>query len=488
MTKQRSKRVLLVVLILGLLGVLTVLLLVVGFLLLEPMIRRRAVAEAEQRGFTIVIGDVDYGLNWVTLRDTRFQLQGVAGVRGTAKTVEIMLDGLTPSSFEVDGVELAVEGSAVRLALELSEWSKDHPEAYRMPFSATGVNVSFSAPAGTPAWLILQQGSVVPSPAGGRFDAKRTLVEQVDTGPLSVTWIADQAFIALGFGAADPKRAALRLEVQPKATPPLATLTLAPTPLTQLAGPFGVKLPVENVVGSGVAQLRFTERAGADAVDGELSLALDGFVPPHPRELDGFVFGRTTHVTSKLAVSENRELVSLTDTRIKAGSFALKGAGELKRVEDHAEVGLDLAGALPCGELVSANLESYLGKTIGPLLKRPAKEFLNGSVSILVRIRADTRDLAAAKVLRTIGIGCGLKPLPIPDLAGIAREFEATFPGLAKQLPPLPDLPPMPSALPPLPKLPEGLPTIPTALPPFPKLEFPEPARRPSAAKDAGTR
>ena len=39
---------------------------------------------------------------------------------------------------------------------------------------------------------------------------------------------------------------------------------------------------------------------------------------------------------------------------------------------------------------------------------------LNGSVSVFVKIDADTRDLAAAKMVRTIGVGCGLKPIDSP--------------------------------------------------------------------------
>jgi hypothetical protein len=95
---------------------------------------------------------------------------------------------------------------------------------------------------------------------------------------------------------------------------------------------------------------------------------------------------------------------------------------------------------------------------------------VNGSVDIIVAIDADLLRLDQAKLLRTIGIGCGLEPLPIPeDLARLPKEIleglppplelpdEITLPTPPRiELPRLPEFPrrrlddatPSPSAVP----------------------------------------
>jgi hypothetical protein len=110
--------------------------------------------------------------------------------------------------------------------------------------------------------------------------------------------------------------------------------------------------------------------------------------------------------------------------------------------------------ALPCDALAGAAAETQLGqllgKTLGKLAGRAAKDLVGGSVAVRVKIEADSRDLPNAKVTRTIGVGCGLKPLKLDiDLS---------------------KLPPLPSGLPPFPS---GLPPLPSGLPPLP-FPFPE--------------
>ena len=87
-------------------------------------------------------------------------------------------------------------------------------------------------------------------------------------------------------------------------------------------------------------------------------------------------------------------------------------------------------------------------------------------MAVTVKVDTDTRDLENAKVLRLIGVGCGLKPLRLPtpeELESFAKElpeFVGKLPDIVDELPALPSaLPRLPSAFPPVPDL------------PFPKLE-----------------
>jgi hypothetical protein len=235
--------------------------------------------------------------------------------------------------------------------------------------------------------------------------------------------------------------------------------------MERLAGPLNVPLPAEGVTVSGDAKLMFAPGVSTGPVDGTITINLDGWVPPHPRELDGFVFGRRTTFQTNFHVPEDRQRADLTESRVQAGAFRLDGRGTVTREEEHAHIEMTLKGQLACVALAGAAAESYLGKTLGKLVGVAAQHAFQGSVAVIVRIDAHTRDLGQAKVLRTIGIGCGLKPFPID------------VPELLKELPKL------------LPDLPAGLPSLPSSLPPIPtsfstSIQFPPaaPSTKPSGS------
>jgi len=138
------------------------------------------------------------------------------------------------------------------------------------------------------------------------------------------------------------------------------------------------------------------------------------------------------------------------------------------RHDNDARLQLDLRGDLPCAALAHAAAQSRLGRALGSLVGELAEQALKGSVAVLVRIDADTSDLTAAKMVRTIGVGCGLKPIDpqaLEALKGIGDLLR------------LPGLPEIPSALP---ALPSALPPLPL---PVPALPWPE---RPMVERDAG--
>jgi hypothetical protein len=204
----------------------------------------------------------------------------------------------------------------------------------------------------------------------------------------------------------------------------------------------------------------------AGEVKGKLSATLKGFVPPHPPELDGFVFGDVTTFDTDLTIDGARNRVTLTSSTVKAGKFELKGGGSVVREGQSASVDLELKGALPCDALAGAAAESRLGQLLGRVSgkqgKRTALAIVRGDVSVDVGIKASTKDLLNAKLTQKIGVGCGLRPLSLAelialtpnakDLQGIGNEVGKKLEDIGKDL----GLPPVPSglALPPLPPLP----------------------------------
>jgi hypothetical protein len=434
-------------------GVLLLALGIAVLLLVKPLIRRVAEEEARQHGVALQVSDVEIGLGRLSFANATFTLVGVHGLTGKIGSLDIELRGLSPERIRATGLELAVIGSFPTVALELGAWTKDHPQIYRLPMIVRGASISWRASPEVDPWLTLEDGTLDPTHDGATFVAERAHVAGIAVGKLGARCTTDESVILLGFGTTDLATAPISVRVQHAIPEPTLLIMLAPTPVERLAPAFGVAVPVRGVVTSGQAELRFPAASTDGGASGNLAIKLQGFIPPHPRELDGFVFGNVTAFESNLKLDPTFTRATLSGTKVTAGAFSLSGDGSVERLPDHARVLLRLRGALPCGALAGAALETHLGKTIGAIMKRATREFLRGSVGVTVNIDASTRDLGAAKLERTIGVGCGLAPLRWPtELRDLPK---LNLPALPSNLPPLPSaLPPLPSAFPKFPPFP----------------------------------
>ncbi|HEX3855438.1 MAG TPA: hypothetical protein VHW01_30960 [Polyangiaceae bacterium] len=150
-----------------------------------------------------------------------------------------------------------------------------------------------------------------------------------------------------------------------------------------------------------------------------------------------------------------RDRIVLSDAHLKAGSFELHGDGLLPRAPDHSQATLTMSGQLPCSALASVEAESRLSKILGSELGakagKLAQQLVGGSVTVGRKVNADTRNLAAAHLERTIGLGCGLHPLSLSELAKLVPlppdinqllQSLPTLPNDLSNLPGLGDLPP----------------------------------------------
>jgi hypothetical protein len=474
-----GKRWLLVLAIVGalFLGAAGLLLLVV----LPRYVEGQVLSSAEAEGVSVKPQDIAFGWGWVQLTQVTVSLDKVRSVEMQVGRIDVTLDGFTPLSIGLSNVEGVVTGSITNVGLELSEWTKAHPGAYSLPLSANNVHVRFVEPAGTPPWLEVSSGELTRTAQGGVFAAQHARFLGVDLGKVGAGFARMGSNIALGYGESDLGRAPFRVEVALGGKVPTASFTLAPTAAEKLAKPLGVPLPIPGVIVSSQTTIAFAEGAAAGAISGTTSCTLKGYIPPHPFELDGFIFGDTTTFDSKFALPATRDRITLSESRLKAGAFELKGDGLLTRSSDHSEISVNLKGALPCSALASVEAESRLAKILGNELSaragKIAEKLIGGSVAIGLSLHLDTRNVLAAKVQRTIGIGCGLHPLTLAELAKLV-PLPPDITALLQNLPTLPGdlskLPPLPSSFPSgLPPLPSGLPALPAGLPQLPNLGLP---------------
>jgi hypothetical protein len=322
----------------------------------------------------------------------------------------------------------------------------------------------------------------------------------VDLGKVGAGFAREASAIALGFGESDLAKAPFRIEVSPNATPPTAKFTLAPIAAERLAKPLGMPLPISGVVVSSTTNLAFPTGPAEGSVNGSTTVTLKGYVPPHPFELDGFIFGDTTTFDTKLSMPAIRDRITLTDAQLKAGKFELHGDGLLIRGSDHSEATLNLKGELPCSALAAVEAESRLATILTHDLNvkagQLAEKLVNGTVTVGLKASLDTRNLAAARVDRTIGVGCGLHPLSLAELSKLlpadVNAFLQSLPALPGGLANLPSISSsgaitLPSGMP---AIPSGLPALPTNLPKLPTItlpDFTQPAPPPTGAKPAPT-
>jgi hypothetical protein len=477
----RAKPLLLVIAGLLFTGVVVSGLLVV--LWLPGFIEREAVREIRERGLELSSYELDYGFGWVRLANAKGKLVDVKSLDLSFKSIDVTLDGREPERIDIDGLGVQATGSAPTLALELAAWSKRFPQSYALPLWAKGIEITWRPDAGAGPWLEIAGGNAAKNEATTIVSAEQVKVAGTPVGKVGASWSATNSAVAIGVGEPELEQAPVKVDVA-MGDKPKVTFRLSPTRLEKLAGPFGVELPVENVTASGQVELDFPSQVALAPADGTLHIALEGWIPPHPVELDGFVFGNVTTFDSKLALSEDLRTVTLTDSAVKAGQFELKGGGTLVREEGFATARLAFAGNLPCPALAGAAAESrlgyLLGRVAGKVAGAAARQLVEGSVAVEVRIAADTRKLKEAAVERRIGIGCGLKPLTLDELKKLSTLFPvpAELSVLADELgklpsPDLANLPALPgaSALPPASSFPK-LPTLPSALPSLPRIEI----------------
>lgn len=429
-------------------------------------IQKRVVAEAKARGIELTPGEVSFGLGWLQLSGAQAKLIGAPAFEAKLGLVDVELSGLTPVRFALSDVQVGASGSLPRLLLQLGEWTKEHADAFRAPMVASRVSVKVAEAAAEAPWLDLSGGLLTRTVAGAAFSAESCRLSGFELGKVGAGFTATGSDVSIGFGDQKAQAAPLRLDasVDPQGAGKLE-IALTPTKLGLLGKGLGLPLPLPEVVAS--ANVKLDLPAGAingGEVKGKLSTSLKGFVPPHPPELDGFVFGDLTTFDTDLSVDATRSKVTLTSSKVKAGRFELSGGGSVVRQGIDASVELDLKGALPCDALAGAAAESRLGKLLGRVSgkqgKRTALAVVRGDVSVDVGVKANTRDLAHAQLSQKIGIGCGLRPLSLAelialtpnakDLQAIGNEVGQKLDSIGKDL----GLPPLPSALP-LPPLPQ---------------------------------
>jgi hypothetical protein len=372
----------------------------------RPLARMLVKSRAAALGVELDFDDLDVSLDSVHLTRARATLLGVKGVRVTTDAITLATSGLDLVSAEAQGVSVSVEGPATERVLDLAAWSGEHADTYRVPGSAKDVRLEWRAHAAAPAWITMTGGSM--SGDGKIAELKATTTAfGVPMGTVGASVAVDASGVTIEAGEKPGGHAPVHATLHTSTRPPTFAVTLRPVETSALGAALGVTLPPSAVVASGHAEL--TLGHAPSGITGAASLELDGWVPQHPKVLDGIVYGKKTTFESRLQLAEDRASIKLDDIEVRVGKLVLKGAGKVADDSHHTMLRAELSGPIPCSELARGTASNELPGLLGELAGEVAQRAVTGTATVNVSVEADARNLAAAKVTPKVSVGCQLK-------------------------------------------------------------------------------
>lgn len=402
----------------------------------------------------------------VTLEHCHVEMAAPTAASGSIAHLEVWLKENQPERLFISGADVVVTGSP-----DFEQW-KTHLEG--------GETIAVTGQSNRLAW-VTDPGR---PPALAISELARLSEKEDWTGRLVLAEILDgsvrfgeKAHLELRLRSMPAN--ALVADVDPANSVGHVRVELEGVPFMLFSGILFGNVPSElaTTTASGRLELDIPYGLNPAQPKGNFDFTLAGLNFPVPRELAGLVYDTSPHLSGTLTSNRAYTKFEAPKVNFETGALRMKGKGSVERDGIRTRWQATMQGPLPCDAIVASAARVHLqgapmAQELGDAAARISRKALKGSVNIMVALDADSADLAAAKLVKTVGIGCGLQPLPVPDLS----ELPA---GLLKDLPQLGDLPavlgtPKPGELPQVPEL-----KLPKELP---KLELPQfklPATRP---------
>jgi hypothetical protein len=413
------------------------------------------------------VREIRWGLGFVQIFDSHLEFARVPGLTVDVRRLDIdfaatniqkiLLSGIDvhaagdPQVLYRDGtrelarlrtVKLPGETKTSRPEIEYRELGLDWQGNLPMVSRARLENVRWTeAPTGTPT-----AGETEVT-----IKATRALIGTWETSPFAIVFRAQKEGFDLGFGESFAT-AKWSVSYRDGTDGPLAVLGFTAVDIPELIAQFGNAQSPEALAkarADGVLTAQFDP--STLKVLGKLTARLSGFLPPHPQELKGYAFKDTTRLDVTFTSDPLLNVAELPVIQLVNGDLALLGNGRVERTPTGAKVRADLATRLDCVTLAKGFATTDVGGALGAWGQKNAAKALRGSVAVRVQLDADTDHFADAKVVKRIGIGCGLRPLSIEDFLSLGLPpppEPKAIERLVKQLPKIERLPKLPSLLP----------------------------------------
>lgn len=369
---------------------------------IEWWIRREALA----RGFELGFAGVSIVPDRVVLQSARVRLVGVPNVTFECDELVVDLQGLDPLRVEAKGALINVMGSPDELQPLLLSFGKQHAESVRLPLMIDG-DYRYGERENPQVALTGKAKSI--GNGDVRFDGTWR-VRQTKLGTLAFHRSPENK-VEMGFGLQVSEKPIVNVVFDAAAKPFKADVAFPVQKVDDVCRTFGLNVP-KGMSGSSV------EGTLAIVLDGDFTtkphhgtaaFVVNGWVPPHPRELDGIVFGKTTKMGTTLEILPDLSEVRFPKATVDAGALHLEGKGNAVRDGLSVRTKMDLAGNVACSELGASAIGTHVRGFVGDILRGMARMTVGGAVTIRVQLDADTKALDAAKLDQAVDIGCRLR-------------------------------------------------------------------------------
>jgi hypothetical protein len=249
--------------------------------------------------------------------------------------------------------------------------------------------------------------------------------------------------IELTFGDTAPSARLVVRPIRPEQRLELR-LELRGFPLAVLDGPaFRLTQTLRPIRVDGHVSVSFPTGLDMELARGDFYLTLSGLQFPVPREVEGLVHASPPKISGKLSFSRSFNRASVSDLGFLTGQLQMSGRAELAMDPQlrglHFEA--HMSGPLSCRAIAESAVTAHAGSALGKLAGRLGRNVLSGSVEIIAALAGDTWQLDRASVLTSVGVGCGVRPLPV-DLSAAAEALSRLPAEVLEKLPRLPALPP----------------------------------------------
>lgn len=381
-------------------------LLTVGFVMHRSVIRSLIIRDALKRGFVLEFADFAVQPDRAQLFQVKVTMVGVPGLEARFGTVQVDLQGLEPLKIQGSETVLEVTGASDELQKGLLAFTKQHSETMHLPVTLDGVFQygPHERPAVAVAgkWQSLGDGDV-------SFEGTWTM-SQTKLGTLSMHQTKERK-VDLGFGLMLSEKPVVNISFDATVVPFQATVKFAPQKVDDVCKKFDLSVPK----GMGGAMV---EGSLSFVLDGQLpstphhgsgAFVVNGWVPPHPRELDGIVYGTTTKLGTTFEVLPDLSEVRFPKATVDAGALHLEGKGNALRDGFSVRTKMDLSGNIACTELGASAIGSHVRGLVGEILRGVTRMTMGGTVKVRVLLDADTNALSDAKLDQSFDIGCRLR-------------------------------------------------------------------------------
>lgn len=403
----------------------------------RELLRTSLVQVAAAAGMRLTPGDITCGLGFLRVIDVGVEIPRIPGVKITVKRLDVDFEGWSPKRIVVSGIHVTAKGQPVTLYEQAGKYAGElsrvrFPTAEgRKPPSIELQKLDFDLESESPLLPNVKLVDLRLTPLDFAHAPELTLrtaqtrVGDRDFPPLALRLVRGPEGFTLTFGEA--ASTPVTLTYQSSGAGQAVGLSFRPTTITELLASLGqAPAPIELGRSTLEGQLLVHLDAVTAKASGTLEANLSEFTPPHPPELAGYKFEKSTHLTLTFSSSPLYTTFELPLIKLTNGDLEMRGNGRVERQDLSAHVVAELSTLLSCVTLAKGFATTDLGGTVGAWAAKNASKTVRGSVSVKVQIDADTRHPADAKVVKRVGIGCGLRPLALVDWLSLG-------------LPPVPD-------------------------------------------------